>query len=177
MKSRLATVLLVLGLVAFGSVSAVAAVSHVRAAGAKHAKKGKRGKALATKAVKGKVKPVALTGAAAPATAGGGEGAAPEAAVEVVAIEPSVAAAGDSRDASAKEYGTRPGKGCGDRNHTHTGPPGNPSNTDCPPDAGGHGRDASEHEYGVRPGKGCGDRNHTHTGPPGNPANTACPKP
>lgn len=26
----------------------------------------------------------------------------------------------------------KPGKGCGDTNHTHTGPPGNPSNTSCP---------------------------------------------
>jgi hypothetical protein len=26
-----------------------------------------------------------------------------------------------------------PGKGCGDKNHTHTGPPGNPANTSCPP--------------------------------------------
>lgn len=34
------------------------------------------------------------------------------------------------------EYSTRPGKGCGDRNHVHTGPPGNPSNTSCPPTAG-----------------------------------------
>jgi hypothetical protein len=37
------------------------------------------------------------------------------------------------RSAAAKQYGERPGKGCGDRNHVHTGPPGNPSNTSCPP--------------------------------------------
>ena len=37
--------------------------------------------------------------------------------------------------AAKGEY--KPGKGCGDKNHTHTGPPGNPSNTDCPPKAGG----------------------------------------
>jgi hypothetical protein len=30
----------------------------------------------------------------------------------------------------------RPGKGCGDRQHTHTGPLGNPTNTDCPPRRG-----------------------------------------
>lgn len=30
----------------------------------------------------------------------------------------------------------KPGKGCGDKNHTHTGPPGNPGNTDCPPQSG-----------------------------------------
>jgi hypothetical protein len=37
------------------------------------------------------------------------------------------------RSSAAVEYGTRPGKGCGDQNHVHTGPPGNPSNTQCPP--------------------------------------------
>ena len=26
----------------------------------------------------------------------------------------------------------RPGKGCGDKNHIHTGAPGNPGNTSCP---------------------------------------------
>jgi hypothetical protein len=36
-------------------------------------------------------------------------------------------------NAAQNQYGTRPGKGCGDRNHVHTGPPGNPSNTSCPP--------------------------------------------
>ena len=42
---------------------------------------------------------------------------------------------GKSKDnASSSQY--RPGKGCGDRNHQHTGPPGNPSNRDCPPQAG-----------------------------------------
>lgn len=41
---------------------------------------------------------------------------------------------GSNGDSSAQtQYGTRPGKGCGDRNHVHTGPPGNPSNTACPP--------------------------------------------
>ena len=30
----------------------------------------------------------------------------------------------------------KPGKGCGDKNRDHTGPPGNPGNTDCPPQAG-----------------------------------------
>ena len=44
-------------------------------------------------------------------------------------VAPSVS----SRSSAAAEYGTRPGKGCGDTNHVHTGPPGNPSNTQCPP--------------------------------------------
>jgi hypothetical protein len=43
---------------------------------------------------------------------------------------------GGNGSAAKGEY--KPGKGCGDKNHTHTGPPGNPTNTDCPPQAGGH---------------------------------------
>jgi hypothetical protein len=38
--------------------------------------------------------------------------------------------AGPNGGAASGEY---PGKGCGDMNHTHTGPPGNPGNTSCPP--------------------------------------------
>jgi hypothetical protein len=38
----------------------------------------------------------------------------------------------NGQSSAQSQYGTRPGKGCGDRNHTHTGPPGNPSNTSCP---------------------------------------------
>jgi hypothetical protein len=37
---------------------------------------------------------------------------------------------GSHGSAASAEY--KPGKGCGDKNHIHTGPPGNPSNTDCP---------------------------------------------
>jgi hypothetical protein len=44
-----------------------------------------------------------------------------------------VPGSGPDRSASSHQYGTVPGKGCGDRNHVHTGPPGNPSNTACPP--------------------------------------------
>src|SRR5690242_14570952 len=40
---------------------------------------------------------------------------------------------GPDRNAGGHGYGTLPGKGCGDANHVHTGPPGNPSNTQCPP--------------------------------------------
>jgi hypothetical protein len=32
--------------------------------------------------------------------------------------------------AASGEY--KPGKGCGDTNHQHTGPPGNPNNNKCP---------------------------------------------
>ena len=38
--------------------------------------------------------------------------------------------------AASSQY--KPGKGCGDKNHTHTGPPGNPSNTSCPPQSKQH---------------------------------------
>ncbi len=34
------------------------------------------------------------------------------------------------------QYGTRPGKGCGDKNHVHTGPPGNPNAKPCPAQSG-----------------------------------------
>jgi hypothetical protein len=37
-----------------------------------------------------------------------------------------------NQSAAQKQYGVRPGKGCGDKNHVHTGPPGNPSNRACP---------------------------------------------
>ena len=37
---------------------------------------------------------------------------------------------GNGKSADNSQY--KPGKGCGDENHEHTGPPGNPDNTDCP---------------------------------------------
>jgi hypothetical protein len=43
-------------------------------------------------------------------------------------------AGGNGGSAAQSEY--RPGMGCGDKNHTHTGPPGNPDKnpaTDCKP--------------------------------------------
>ena len=48
-----------------------------------------------------------------------------------------IAAGGDGggNDSAAKSQ-YKPGKGCGDTNRDHTGPPGNPGNTDCPPQAG-----------------------------------------
>ena len=50
--------------------------------------------------------------------------------------------------ASQQSSGCQPGKGTGDKNHTHDGPP-------------GQGGDA------CYPGHGYGDKNHTHDGPPG----------
>jgi len=86
-------------------------------------------------------------------------------------------AAADARDTTARAVaGTlaqhqypaeRPGWGCGDDNHVHTGPPGAQYGSTPPPGCSqykGPGRD----EYPTtRPGWGCGDDNHTHTGPPG----------
>jgi hypothetical protein len=45
--------------------------------------------------------------------------------------------ASSSSNAASSQYG----KGCGDDNHTHTGPPGNPSNDECPPQTQGHNSD------------------------------------
>ena len=45
-----------------------------------------------------------------------------------------VAGGGGNGDSASSQY--KPGMGCGDKNHTHTGPPGNPGKnpaTDCPP--------------------------------------------
>src|SRR5687767_12420323 len=40
--------------------------------------------------------------------------------------------------ASKGQYGDKPGKGCGDKNHTHTGPPGKGGDfKPCPDSAGG----------------------------------------
>src|SRR6059058_6246440 len=43
-----------------------------------------------------------------------------------------IAAAGGNGGGNSAQSQYRPGKGCGDKNHTHTGPPGNPSNNQCP---------------------------------------------
>lgn len=54
--------------------------------------------------------------------------------------------------AASGEY--KPGKGCGDRHHSHYGPPGNPDNITCPPEHhpgdhhGDHGGD--HHDLGGR---------------------------
>ena len=48
---------------------------------------------------------------------------------------------GDSKRADSAQY--QPGKGCGDPNRPHSGPPGNPDNTECPPQAGGPRKPAS----------------------------------
>jgi hypothetical protein len=47
-----------------------------------------------------------------------------------------IAAAGGGGNGNSASSQYKPGMGCGDKNHVHTGPPGNPSKnpaTDCPP--------------------------------------------
>jgi hypothetical protein len=40
-----------------------------------------------------------------------------------------IAAAGGGGNGNSADQQYRPGLGCGDKNHTHTGPPGNPDKT------------------------------------------------
>jgi hypothetical protein len=108
LKSRYTTLLLVLGLAAFGAAGAFAASAHIGLAkGHHHAKKHAKHHALK------KHHRSHHTTVTHPTTENDGSG--------------------NGDDAAGNQYGTRPGKGCGDRNHVHTGPPGNPSNTSCPP--------------------------------------------
>jgi type IV secretory pathway TrbL component len=128
LRARLTSVLLVLSLLVFGVGGAVAATGHVKAAASvhHHAKKAK-------KATKGKKAKKAKKAVRAGATGGSASGSvAPSAASPQRPTVAAPAPAADGRSAAGQEYGTRPGKGCGDKNHSHTGPPGNPSNTGCP---------------------------------------------
>ena len=58
------------------------------------------------------------------------------AALALVLAAGTMALAGGGKSGSSGDKEYRPGKGCGDRNHVHTGPPGNPSNKTCPPKSG-----------------------------------------
>jgi hypothetical protein len=102
LKSRITTMLLVLGLVAFGAGGAYAASAQLGLAKGHHVKKHAKHRAKKQHGHNG----------------------------TSVTTQPTTTS-GDN--AAQNQYGTRPGKGCGDRNHVHTGPPGNPSNTSCPP--------------------------------------------
>jgi hypothetical protein len=101
LKSRITTLLLVLGLVVFGAGGAYAASAQLGLAKGHHGKKPAKHHAKKHHGHNG-------TSVTLPTTTNG-------------------------NNAAQNQYGTRPGKGCGDRNHVHTGPPGNPSNTSCPP--------------------------------------------
>jgi len=61
-----------------------------------------------------------------------------------------IAGKGGGGNGSAAKSEYRPGKGCGDKNHTHTGPPGNPSNgpETCPQQAGGKNKSNGQKSKG-----------------------------
>jgi hypothetical protein len=139
MKSRLTTVFLVLGLLAFGACGAYAgaatlgivhgqahaqhgkALSHGKKHGLKHHSKALCASKSKSKSKKHGRKHLAKTLCRSKKHA-------------LTHVAPTVSGSVDSsRSSAVAQYGTRPGKGCGDRNHVHTGPPGNPSNTQCPP--------------------------------------------
>ena len=138
MKSRLTTVSLVLGLSVFGVGGAYAgaadlgivhgqshahhgtALSHGKKQGRKH-----HGKSLCAPSKKHGRKHHGKAGKAGKTLCRGKK--------HGLKHAPSVASVDSSRSSAVAQYGTRPGKGCGDQNHVHTGPPGNPSNTECPP--------------------------------------------
>jgi hypothetical protein len=128
LKSRLVTMVLVLGLVAFAVSGAYAASAHLGLAkGHHHGKKHAKKKHHAKKHHAAKKHQAAHQNAGTqPATqnedSGNGEN----------------EGSGNGHNAAQHQYGTRPGKGCGDKNHVHTGPPGNPSNRSCPPQSQHH---------------------------------------
>jgi hypothetical protein len=65
-----------------------------------------------------------------------------------------------------------PGHGYGDKNHCHSGPPGQAT---AGPTASPSASTTATAQ--TRPGWGCGDKNHKHSGPPGNPnAKSPCHK-
>jgi hypothetical protein len=68
---------------------------------------------------------------------------------------------GGSKGADVAQYA--PGKGCGDPNKPHSGPPGNPNNTDCPPQAGGPRTPDSENTASARRRATCAKR-HPNSG-------------
>jgi hypothetical protein len=58
-----------------------------------------------------------------------------------------VIAGGNGNNGNAGNGQYKPGKGCGDKNHTHTGPPGNPGNTDCPNKSNGSNKGGSHNSH------------------------------
>ncbi len=137
MRSRLTTVLLVLGLVIFGAGGAYAASSHLGLAkGHHHGKKHHKTHHGSSHR---------RTAVTRPNTMQGDQGS-------------------NGQSSAQTQYGTRPGKGCGDRNHVHTGPPGNPSNTACPPQSkheGSQTQSTTQSQETAGFGAGHGARHHT----------------
>ena len=68
---------------------------------------------------------------------------------------------GSEKSADVAQYA--PGKGCGDPNKPHTGPPGNPDNTECPPQSGGPRTPSSENTAKARRKAKCANR-HPNNG-------------
>jgi hypothetical protein len=120
MRSRLMTVLLVLGLVVFAATAAYATSAHLGLAKKHHHGKKHHSKRHHNHAVTHNT---------------------------------------NGQSSAQSQYGTRPGKGCGDRNHTHTGPPGNPSNTSCPQQSQ-HSASSSTRKHGHRHGRRHGGKKH-----------------
>jgi len=144
MKSRLTTVSLVLGLSAFGVGGAYAGASTLGIVhGQAHAQHGKalshgKKQGLTNKHGKHHGKALCNGNKALSHSKKHGRkhhGKAGKALCQKHGLKhaPSVPSVDSTRSSAVAQYGTRPGKGCGDRNHVHTGPPGNPSNTQCPP--------------------------------------------
>jgi hypothetical protein len=119
LKSRILSCCLAAAVLAFGSAGAFAAVGHVNAAGKAHSAAKHKAKRHHARHHRRHHRAHA-------------HGVSHAVAVQHAAATAPAPAPADGRSAAAQEYGTRPGKGCGDKNHQHTGPPGNPSNTDCP---------------------------------------------
>jgi hypothetical protein len=70
-------------------------------------------------------------------------------------------AGGNSSNSAREQY--KPGNGCGDKNHVHTGPPGNPDNHKCPPQSDDHGN-GNGHDNGNGNGNGKKDANSSSKG-------------
>ena len=58
-----------------------------------------------------------------------------------------VIAGGNGNNGNSGNGEYKPGKGCGDKNHTHTGPPGNPTNTNCPNKSNGSNKGGSHKSH------------------------------
>jgi hypothetical protein len=135
MKSRLTTVSLVLGLSAFGACGAYAGAATLGIVhGQAHAQHGKALSHGKKHGLKHHSKALCASKSKKHGRKHRGKALCHGKKHALKHFAPSVSSGGESsRSSAASEYGTRPGKGCGDRNHVHTGPPGNPSNTQCPP--------------------------------------------
>jgi hypothetical protein len=135
MKSRLTTVSLVLGLSAFGVFGAYAGASTLGIVhGQAHAQQGKALSHGKKHGLKHHSKALCASKSKKHGRKHRGKALCHGKKHGLKHLAPPVSGSVDSsRSSAVAQYGTRPGKGCGDANHVHTGPPGNPTNTQCPP--------------------------------------------